>query len=188
MPRATSSRTSIWYGQTVAAFARNQRHLTAPRTSSRFNARSIRLRRTGSSTGTRSDTREQRYDARNASLTNAYDELREIVGLAQQSTLSLKRAVETLQTAGPAAGQPAAAREATSPAAAAPSSTAPDPNAFKYVAFEDRFRGSTDDIRARLLDYLPLFDGATNVLDVGCGRGELLELLRERRSTREAST
>jgi SAM-dependent methyltransferase len=49
-----------------------------------------------------------------------------------------------------------------------------------YLGFEDRFRGATGDIRERLASYVPLFGGASNVLDVGCGRGELLELLRER--------
>lgn len=48
-----------------------------------------------------------------------------------------------------------------------------------YVGFEDRFRGSQADIRARVTDYVALFAGATNVLDVGCGRGEVLELFRE---------
>ena len=35
-------------------------------------------------------------------------------------------------------------------------------------------------IRARLADYVPYFAGQSNVLDVGCGRGEFLDLLRER--------
>jgi O-antigen chain-terminating methyltransferase len=52
-------------------------------------------------------------------------------------------------------------------------------DAFKYVAFEDQFRGSREDIRDRLRDYLPIFAGCKDVLDVGCGRGELLDLLRE---------
>jgi SAM-dependent methyltransferase len=47
-----------------------------------------------------------------------------------------------------------------------------------YLGFEDRFRGTTDDIRKRIEAYVPLFAGASNVLDVGCGRGELLDLLR----------
>jgi O-antigen chain-terminating methyltransferase len=55
-----------------------------------------------------------------------------------------------------------------------------DTNAYKYRVFEDRFRGSSEEIRRRLSDYPALFEGATNVLDIGCGRGELLELLRER--------
>jgi O-antigen chain-terminating methyltransferase len=49
---------------------------------------------------------------------------------------------------------------------------------FRYVGFEDRFRGSQDDIRSRLTEYLPCFEGASDVLDVGCGRGEFLDLLR----------
>jgi O-antigen chain-terminating methyltransferase len=56
-----------------------------------------------------------------------------------------------------------------------------DSNALSssYVGFEDQFRGSPDAIRARLLEYVPIFAGATDVLDVGCGRGEFLTLLRE---------
>ena len=47
------------------------------------------------------------------------------------------------------------------------------------MVFEDRFRGSREDIRGRLTEYLPLFAGAGPVLDIGCGRGELLDLFRE---------
>ncbi|MBD2004105.1 MULTISPECIES: class I SAM-dependent methyltransferase [Cyanophyceae] len=54
-----------------------------------------------------------------------------------------------------------------------------------YVAFEDNFRGSREDINNRLKVYLPLIEeakigtGSSPILDVGCGRGEWLELLRE---------
>ena len=56
-----------------------------------------------------------------------------------------------------------------------------DSNALSssYVGFEDQFRGSAEDVRARLLEYVPLFTGASDVLDVGCGRGEFLRLLAE---------
>ncbi len=47
-----------------------------------------------------------------------------------------------------------------------------------YVAFEDVFRLSEDVIRERQREYLPLVEGRQPVLDVGCGRGEFLELLR----------
>ncbi len=52
-----------------------------------------------------------------------------------------------------------------------------------YVAFEDKFRGSRDDIVDRLRFYLPRIADAeigtqdSPILDVGCGRGEWLELL-----------
>ncbi len=54
-----------------------------------------------------------------------------------------------------------------------------------YVAFEDHFRGSREDILGRLKVYLPLLDAAKAgtldfpILDVGCGRGEWLELLSQ---------
>ncbi|MGH7998271.1 MAG: methyltransferase domain-containing protein, partial [Brasilonema sp.] len=54
-----------------------------------------------------------------------------------------------------------------------------------YVAFEDQFRGSREDILKRLKVYLPFIEEAKvgtpdfPILDVGCGRGEWLELLRD---------
>jgi O-antigen chain-terminating methyltransferase len=50
---------------------------------------------------------------------------------------------------------------------------------FDYAGFEDRFRGREEDIKNRQRVYLPYFEGRGLVLDVGCGRGEFLELLRE---------
>lgn len=53
-----------------------------------------------------------------------------------------------------------------------------------YVSFEDRFRGTRRDIKERLQIYLPHLPdhGAENarvqVLDLGCGRGEWLELIQ----------
>lgn len=49
---------------------------------------------------------------------------------------------------------------------------------FPYDLFEDRFRGTVDDIRERQSIYLEYFKGRENVLDCGCGRGEFLSLLR----------
>jgi SAM-dependent methyltransferase len=50
---------------------------------------------------------------------------------------------------------------------------------FDYVGFEERFRGSEEDIKGRLLPYVEYFRRVGSVLDIGCGRGEFLELLRE---------
>ena len=50
-----------------------------------------------------------------------------------------------------------------------------------YAAFEDRFRGPREEVKGRLQVYLPILKDAevtAAVLDVGCGRGEWLELLR----------
>lgn len=54
-----------------------------------------------------------------------------------------------------------------------------------YVDFEDQFRGSREEIHQRLKIYLPWFEKTeigkleAPVLDVGCGRGEWLELLQD---------
>jgi len=48
-----------------------------------------------------------------------------------------------------------------------------------YVAFENRFRGSREEVRERLVSYVELFQEREPVLDLGCGRGEFLELLKE---------
>jgi len=54
----------------------------------------------------------------------------------------------------------------------------PLPN-FDYFAFERRFRGSPEHVKARQQVYVAYFQGDGPVVDVGCGRGEFLELLRE---------
>lgn len=54
-----------------------------------------------------------------------------------------------------------------------------------YFEFEDQFRGTRDDIKGRQRIYLPYIRDAQAgteerpVLDLGCGRGEWLELLKE---------
>jgi SAM-dependent methyltransferase len=47
-----------------------------------------------------------------------------------------------------------------------------------YLAFEDQFRGSDESVRARVSEYVPIFHGATDVVDLGCGRGEFLDALQ----------
>lgn len=50
---------------------------------------------------------------------------------------------------------------------------------LNYFAFEDHFRGSREDIRERQRAFVHYFEGCSNVLDIGCGRGEFLELMRD---------
>jgi SAM-dependent methyltransferase len=50
-----------------------------------------------------------------------------------------------------------------------------------YASLEDQFRGPRDEVRRRLEVYIPFLKDAridSGVLDVGCGRGEWLQLLR----------
>lgn len=133
--------------------------------------------------------REQRYESRVSVLTARHDEAsgetRAALSSLQQLTSVLKREFErTLGTGGPV---PTPARAATPSSAteAAAASSMPETfssstlDAYKYVGFEDLFRGSQEDIRGRVAEYLPEFQGTDSVLDVGCGRGEFLDLLRE---------
>jgi len=48
-----------------------------------------------------------------------------------------------------------------------------------YFLFEQRFRGKREEIKERQTVYIDYFRGKTNVLDIGCGRGEFVELLME---------
>jgi len=48
-----------------------------------------------------------------------------------------------------------------------------------YVALEDRFRGSREEIKERCGEYLPYVREHAPVIDLGCGRGEWLELLAD---------
>lgn len=48
-----------------------------------------------------------------------------------------------------------------------------------YNKFEKYFRGTKEEIKNRQQQYIPYFAGKKKVLDLGCGRGEFLELLKE---------
>jgi SAM-dependent methyltransferase len=48
----------------------------------------------------------------------------------------------------------------------------------RYRGFEDVFRGTEDFVRDRQRTYLALLGGRQPVFDLGCGRGEFLDLLR----------
>jgi O-antigen chain-terminating methyltransferase len=56
----------------------------------------------------------------------------------------------------------------------------PDPAPAGYRSFEDVFRGPEDRLRERQERYVDLLAEHPDIVDLGCGRGELLELLRAR--------
>ncbi len=115
--------------------------------------------------------RETRVAERLQELAARMEDARATSAIAQQTSLSLKRDVERLLAAPPAVS--------LAPQGAEPATPAPDLGAFEYLAFENEFRGSPELIRARLEAYIPIFEGQSDVLDVGCGRGEFLDLLRQ---------
>jgi O-antigen chain-terminating methyltransferase len=89
---------------------------------------------------------------------------------ARRSLAELEERLARLERR-PGGGSPAPARTvAAQPAAAA----FPD-----YFAYEARMRGSIESVRERQRPYVDDFRDHAPVLDVGCGRGELLGLLRE---------
>jgi O-antigen chain-terminating methyltransferase len=95
------------------------------------------------------------------------DRSEEARATAVRSLAELEERLTRLERRGPA---PARATVAAQPAATA----VPD-----YFAFEAKLRGSTADVRERQRVYVDDFRGAAPVLDVGCGRGEFLGLLRD---------
>jgi SAM-dependent methyltransferase len=131
--------------------------------------------------------REQRFDARVTSLTAEHDELRTLIGILQQASLTLRRELQraldqasfpvgpTFRSGVPQESKSGVPQESKSGVAQESSL-----DAYKYLGFEDQFRGSQETIRERLKTYLPYFDDTTGVLDVGCGRGEFLDLLKEK--------
>jgi 2-polyprenyl-3-methyl-5-hydroxy-6-metoxy-1,4-benzoquinol methylase len=60
-----------------------------------------------------------------------------------------------------------------------PGEPADDPG-LDYFMLELRYRGAPELIRERQAAYLPEFAGRRAVLDIGCGRGEFVEMLREK--------
>ena len=55
---------------------------------------------------------------------------------------------------------------------------APEPP-FDYGRFAERFRGPEDYVKKNIQFYLPRFQDCAPVLDIGCGRGEFLEMMRD---------
>lgn len=109
--------------------------------------------------------------------------LERTMGLVQQRQVAMKRELERLINEPAAAGASVSATEATAAAPDTPTHQAPGSNAldaYKYVGFEQAFRGSEADVAARLEGYCERFAGAADVLDIGCGRGEFLGMLRDR--------
>jgi SAM-dependent methyltransferase len=104
-------------------------------------------------------------------------ELRERLALTEQRLLALKREFERATPVAREGNPPKAESHFETRAADEPFQGSLD--SLTYVSFEDRFRGDAQHIRERVRDYLPVLANASDVVDIGCGRGELLALLQE---------
>jgi O-antigen chain-terminating methyltransferase len=71
-------------------------------------------------------------------------------------------------------------RAALAPPEPQPAPVAPSAEpALDFLWFAERFRGSPEHVREKQRFYVPFFQGCGRVLDLGCGRGEFLELMKE---------
>lgn len=114
--------------------------------------------------------RERRLQAR-------VDEIGQAAAAWRQVTGALRQELERVRAQPAPAATPSGAG-ADTPAPEAETQLAAQRDSHKYVGFEDHFRGAAVNIRAGLADYAVHFEGASDVLDAGCGRGEFLEILR----------
>jgi O-antigen chain-terminating methyltransferase len=117
--------------------------------------------------------REKRFESRVADLQTT-------VGSLRQTSLALKGELERqIEAGGTPKGSRAIKAQEQETASAATDRLDSATDAAAYVGFEDLFRGNQEEIRARVSEYVPDFEGASDVLDVGCGRGEFLDVLKE---------
>ena len=103
-------------------------------------------------------------------LQNESADLRETI---QREVAQLQRKIDAARASGPSTSSPATALPASSPAI----------DDALYIALEDAFRGDPVVIRVRQHQYLPYVQDVVTqnapLLDIGCGRGEWLQILRD---------
>jgi SAM-dependent methyltransferase len=169
----------------------------------RFNAAVVRLLNAQAESGARRDARHRalaaavvRYAQRVEPVVDARDDERvarapsraeQLLAVFERRLDALRERLDgllALRDRVEALGEEArAVRESLAAAVPAPDVAGAAVNAAAasvYTAFENRFRGSREEIRARQTQDAARFEGQAPVVDLGCGRGEFLELLRER--------
>ena len=128
--------------------------------------------------------RERRIEAGMAAISAAHDELRLSVGVLQQATQMLRQEASRSSVSGLQSSVDLTADRRLETGDPRPQTADRRPSAdalgHKYIGFEDQFRGSQEAIRERLSAYVAIFANSSDVLDIGCGRGEFLALLLER--------
>ena len=128
--------------------------------------------------------KEDRYDTKVSSLIAAHGELRTAIGILQAATMASKNQLQdssaSLSLKHSRNTEKKSAQKISYQTGGDQDSSAASHNDYKYVEFENLFRGSIDDIRKSLSEYIPYFEATSDILDIGCGRGEFLDLLRAR--------
>src|SRR5688572_3101284 len=125
--------------------------------------------------------RERRMEAAFDQLRAEQQELRTAVAVLRQSNHDLTRELSTHNARrGAHSGAPEPAPGGPEGPPLRPAQTSSEALSAKYVGFEDQFRGAPEEIAARQREYVEIFAGTADVLDIGCGRGEFLALLKQR--------
>lgn len=104
----------------------------------------------------------------------AFDRRLESLGRRLEGLLALRDRIEVVAEQVGAIRDGLAASPPPPERSAAVSQAAADAH---YAAFEQRFRADTTELREKLAGYVELFRERAPVVDLGCGRGEFLELL-----------
>jgi O-antigen chain-terminating methyltransferase len=121
----------------------------------------------------RMDEQQRMLAALQQRMESSLPELRAQVLVLQRAMEMLKRRVT--ESAPDCEGEAIAAAAGSGTAATHRDDASDD---YKYVGFEDVFRGSNESVAAKLSEYVPIFADRTDVVDLGCGRGEFLLALR----------
>ncbi len=99
-------------------------------------------------------------------------EVRDLLG-------SLGAALAFVEAAAPGAAGGGGAPGDAAPPGEAVAGVAQARDEHSYLELERRYRGTEEEIRERIASYLPYLGGGGPALDLGCGRGEALALLRD---------
>ena len=83
----------------------------------------------------------------------------------------IRQRAQVLAAGGATSGPPVLSGQGVSPDSV--------PWALDLARFAECFRGSEEYVKAGQRQYVASFEGCQNVLDIGCGRGEFLEIMRE---------
>lgn len=127
----------------------------------------------------------QLQTAMKSDIENAQDNLRgsnnTIEKLVSDTELLKLRVEELKRKCGSvqATAVQSASTEMVAPQKTMPAEESSDYEEIDYFDFENHFRGSIDSIKKAQEMYLEYFKDKKNVLDIGCGRGEFLALMKD---------
>ena len=127
------------------------------------------------------EVREQmaKEDERAQKLEQAQQHVRTVLSKTEEMIRGLERGLAVLSRPVSSSSQVSSYAETGEVIARErlPDNEVPD---LRYYLFENRFRGSEEDIKQRQLQYANLYKGIEGkILEIGCGRGELLDVFRK---------